>query len=558
MAKNKIACALSAAAVCGALVPLNVFAYTDVTDVITYNDGANNLSTLEKTFENGVTSLNVRVRFDGASLEKILNQSSGKGSTPGRYYATIDPKYGFTKPFAKGNYNYTPGVDEPDTPEDFEAGFAAQLEECSEYYMAHYGIACDTWAYWESNSSPFWQDYGYIQYKKDGNWIDATSDTVNFGKVADASQVRSNGERLVAALGLESADDLQYGVNWRFLGDETATAWIYRDTYPNSTRDEYIKIHTTVEYVFDYMTLDENNNPIYHATLEDALTSDDDTIILNKDTEVDTVNIPVGKTLIEREGELTVNDLANSSIKGVYSKQDGERYYIAEVDGGFGLLNDAQLEERDLEYDEEEQRVMPKRVDWGPDGKWYIEDGGDEEGHVSTAVEFGKELIADRKATLSATEKGVGGLILDENKGGEMLGAVEIEMLNRGGGRIEVKNNELVVYFDIDEETHTKLAAYDKLYVVYFEDGVESERYEAYLSDPDEEGYWFSFKTSHLSTYGVVGVNEEEVVVEAEAPETGTVTAAGASASAAALVTAAAVGVLTAITSFAYLVRRKG
>lgn len=257
---------------------------------------------------------------------------------------------------------------------------------------------------------------------------------------------------------------------------------------------------------------------------------------------------------------------------GTYNKKPGAEYiangYVAaEAEGGYKVVDPENMDDpaeevdtyTDRETGEEVPYIAPKKVDWGPQGAYFIEDGGEGEGHVSTAVEFGKELIADRKATLSAVEVDKDGLTLSETKGGELIGAVEIDMLDRDGGRIEVKNNELTIYFDIDEDTHAMLAAYDKLYVVYFENGVEVERHEVYLSDPETEGYWFSFTTTHLSTYGVVGVNEtqEEEKGSAATPETGTVTAAGASAMSATLLTSVTVGLLTSIVSFAYLMRRQ-
>ncbi len=260
---------------------------------------------------------------------------------------------------------------------------------------------------------------------------------------------------------------------------------------------------------------------------------------------------------------------ANINISGgVFSAEPdagylAEGYVAAEVERGYKVVDPDNMDDPseevetyiDEETGEEIKYIAPVQIDYGD---WWIEDGGDEENHVSVAVEFGEELIADRKAVLSAVETSIDGLALDENKGGEMLGAVEIDMLDRNGEKIEVKDNALVIYFDIDEETHTKLSAYDKLYVVYFENGVEVERREVYLSDPDEEGYWFSFETTHLSTYAVVGVDEEEEEEPVAAtPETGTVTAAGASASVAALMTAVAVGILTSIVSFTYLVRKR-
>lgn len=251
--------------------------------------------------------------------------------------------------------------------------------------------------------------------------------------------------------------------------------------------------------------------------------------------------------------------LAENYVAGLTEDVDYPYMVVSGID---------ESDEYDIEYEEDEKGeevpvIYPSKVDWGDqEGRYWIEDGGEEGEHVSTTVEFGKEMIADRKATLSSVEIATDGLKLNADKGGEMIGAVEIEMLDRDGARIEVKDNELTVYFDIDEETHARLAAYDELYVVYFKNGEEVERYEVYLSNPEEEGYWFSFKTSHLSTYAVVGVNEvtattDSVVTDSAAPETGTVTREGASASVAAAVTAVAVGLLTSIVSFAYLIRRQ-
>lgn len=58
MSNNRVAYALSAAAICGALVPLDVFAI-DVSDKLVYNDAANGLSAVDIAYENGVTSLDV-------------------------------------------------------------------------------------------------------------------------------------------------------------------------------------------------------------------------------------------------------------------------------------------------------------------------------------------------------------------------------------------------------------------------------------------------------------------------------------------------------------------
>ena len=250
---------------------------------------------------------------------------------------------------------------------------------------------------------------------------------------------------------------------------------------------------------------------------------------------------------------------------GIYNERVGAEYIS---DGyGIGLDNDdrwlvvnlAELDAAGDEIDNDdntgEPRIYPKKVDWSQYGG-YIETDFNEEDQVSTTLVIGEELLADRRATLSAVEVSLDSLTLDATKGGELIGAVDIKMLDRDGDVIEVKDNSLVIWFDIDEDTYNMLSSYDKLYAVYFdENGVEVERYEITLED---EGFWF--ETSHLSTYGVVGVNNEESstgeAANAASPDTGTVTAAGASAMSAAIITAVAVGLLTSIISFAYLIRK--
>lgn len=208
----------------------------------------------------------------------------------------------------------------------------------------------------------------------------------------------------------------------------------------------------------------------------------------------------------------------------------------------------------ETEYYEEDgvYEILPKQIDYS---NWFVESFPEEEGDIAAFVEFGEhELIADRKASLSVTVVDADELTLTGE--GELIGAIDISMVDRNQQVIEVSNNELRVAIELDEETYNEFSEYDKLYAVYFnEDGEEVERFEITLEKEEGEEYtwyWLWFETPHLSTYGVVGVNEE-----AAAPDTGVVTAAGASAMSAALVTSIAVGLLTSIISFAYLIRRR-
>ena len=314
---------------------------TDIRDVLTFTDAANGASTYNVRYENDVTTMEVQFRFDGAAVTKILTQASGVGSDPASFYSTVTPHYDeitATKPFAKGNFNYDPENDTFTTPEAIEAEFERQVPECSAYYHRIWpsvdeNTFCSSKSYWDSNSASFWQDYAHVEYKKDGVWVDAQRDNVNFKSPETNAEIRSVASRLVDALGLESEDELVYGENWRVKANETATAWIYRDDYrlENATKKEYFKIYGTVEAAFDYMTVDEDGEYVYQPSFEAAMASEYETVIVNKDTEVDRLEIPAGKTVIEREGELTVADPVHSQVLGEYIKQDGESYQLVKI-----------------------------------------------------------------------------------------------------------------------------------------------------------------------------------------------------------------------------------
>lgn len=143
---------------------------------------------------------------------------------------------------------------------------------------------------------------------------------------------------------------------------------------------------------------------------------------------------------------------------------------------------------------------------------------------------------------------------LSLTNGGVLVLADDIKLVDQEERAIEVAKEDgvsLLVRLAITDEEYAALKVYDKIEVVYFDDeGKEAERLAAELKG-EPGGYWVEFTTTHLSVYGVVGVNNPTT------PGTGTMTAAGASATNAAIVTAVAVGLLTSIVSFAYLIRRR-
>lgn len=195
--------------------------------------------------------------------------------------------------------------------------------------------------------------------------------------------------------------------------------------------------------------------------------------------------------------------------------------------------------------------IVPINVDW--QGEWAEDLYNDD---YAAYIDINGSIIADHRADLAASQKtDLSGFNL--TNGGDLLMALDIDMVDRNGTKIVVEDNDLRVYIDLSEEDYNVLAAYDKIQVVYLdEDGNEVERLDAELFS--EGGwYWIEFTTTHLSTYGVVGVNETEEEATATTPDTGTVTAAGASAMSAGIVTVAAVAVIATIAGVAMVIRRK-
>ena len=247
---------------------------------------------------------------------------------------------------------------------------------------------------------------------------------------------------------------------------------------------------------------------------------------------VDSYNEHSGKTPIEYSDVASVPAITGGLFETEPNAEDIAEGYEPEKDDKTGYYE-----------------IVPIDVDW----KDYKDLEKLYDGEYAVVVDIQSELFADHMASLNTSEFSD----LSDFKltnGGDLLTALDIDMVNRDNVSIEVKDNKLHIYIDLSEEDYNKLAAYDKVQIVYFdENGNESERLDAKLFG--ENGwYWIEFDTTHLSTYGVVGVNEES---GSATPETGTMTAQGASAVNAAVVTSVAVGLLVSITSFVYLIRRR-
>lgn len=247
------------------------------------------------------------------------------------------------------------------------------------------------------------------------------------------------------------------------------------------------------------------------------------------------------------DGGIFVNEPEAEDVK------EGESVY--RTDEGYVVVNDEELVNQNLEYADDNEdgiyELMPIRIDWNGD---FMEDC--EDGHVCGWIDFNKEFIADRLADVSIVKIDSSDLKLDASKeSGELIGAMDIKIVDRNGNRIPVENSDIDVVIELDEETYNELKAYDKLYAVYFNDnGDEAERIEANLEAEiynDMPWYYLVFKVSHMSTYGIIGVND------AVAPDTGVITRQGGSATIASAFAAGFVGLLASITSFAYLIKRR-
>jgi hypothetical protein len=151
--------------------------------------------------------------------------------------------------------------------------------------------------------------------------------------------------------------------------------------------------------------------------------------------------------------------------------------------------------------------------------------------------------------------------IKDLASGGEVVGYYEINAVvmdedgNQVSGLIPETDELVLVTVDMPEGLAEVADGYvRKYYMIRYHNG-EVTKIEAFKVGDDKVGFY----NDKFSTFALIYEDEEEEPAEEEAatPDTGTVTAAGASASVAVLMTAVAVGILTSIVSFAYLIRRK-
>ena len=257
---------------------------------------------------------------------------------------------------------------------------------------------------------------------------------------------------------------------------------------------------------------------------------------------VDSYNEHSGKTPITYSDVASVPVIAGGMFTAEPNEEDIVDGYEAEQNEETGIWT-----------------ILPKEINMVENGAMESDGGGI--GALYGSAVFNRGFMADRKAyfalsTLDNDEIEI--LVLDATAGGDLVLPFDASLWSPRDGthRIDgVQDTSITIRVILTEEQYNTLKSYDAVKVVCFgEDGKEIERLDAVLG-VDGEDYYVEFTTTHLSTYGVVGVNDE--ASGSTTPETGTMTREGASAMSAAIITSVAVGLLVSIASFAYLIRRR-
>lgn len=262
-------------------------------------------------------------------------------------------------------------------------------------------------------------------------------------------------------------------------------------------------------------------------------------------------------------GGTFLNENGASLIADV-SGLDNENKATVEISGGVFSVEPEQSEiadgyEADVNEEGTGYAIYPKEIDMRENGEMMSDDSL--AGAVAGSAVFTKEFNADRKATfeISTLDTVEFEALKVGEAGGDLVAGFDVSLWNRDNEVIEVSGTEIKVKIALSEEQYQALSAYDRVVAINFDaQGNEVERFNATLTSVDNE-YFVEFTTTHLSTYGIAGVNgaeEEATTTDTTTPETGTVTAAGASAISAALITAVAAGLLVAIITFAFFIRR--
>lgn len=251
---------------------------TNLTNVITTNDGLGNISRMEKSYDsdNDVTLLNVKVVLSDSLIETVLNQKPGNTATLGTYYFTLNPnlkdisKYSTTVKFQKKNNFFT-----DKSLSEAKTQIQNSLTTAGTTDMTSYDTV--------------WPFYIRVQYSDGTKWNNITTSSTGSGV--------SNKTALLTALNT-TEDKLEYGVNYR-LYMYTTYYWLYGFEAYNSSNTslgkEYIKV--TYELLFPIIGK-LTTGGVYYSNLGDALNSGQKEIELRENLIVDEdITVPAGVSL---------------------------------------------------------------------------------------------------------------------------------------------------------------------------------------------------------------------------------------------------------------------
>lgn len=243
---------------------------------------------------------------------------------------------------------------------------------------------------------------------------------------------------------------------------------------------------------------------------------------------------PVKTTLELRNGvfkkALDIDSRLEAGFKitgGDYKILPEEKYfeegYVAglDEDGMYRVVNgEDEKDEFDVEVEEDGNGnpinvIYPAAIDWGQTEG--IGSTDEVAGAILGDINFNEEFTADRKAVFEVvkiTDEDMAELKADN---GKLVISFDANLRDRNGNKIEVEGTSVTIRVELTEEQYNTLKGYEEVKVVYFDDeGKEAERLNATIGEitiENEKHYYLAFTTSHLSTYGAIGVNNSEIQV---------------------------------------------
>lgn len=297
---------------------------SDLSSSITTNDGLGGITDFTTSYdaENDVTNLKATVTVNPSLINTVLAQKPGTGASTSYFYMGITPHLGLTTMF-KQNYYYA--VNTTKTVDEIKEEIKARITDPAD----------------KSTNDTVWTIGLMVQY------YDTTSNTWKLTNTA-GNGVTSISDDLVAKLGLSSASELEYGVNFRFAMYETYNWYfVWTDVNPNDDNatlgvEEYVKVSYEIAFPIKSSNGEEG---VYHITLEDALEKGHKNIFVQSDIELtEDVVIPEGTTLTVEQGKtitLTGAKLKNEgTIINNGTITDGQKnYYTVSTQTENGTLS---------------------------------------------------------------------------------------------------------------------------------------------------------------------------------------------------------------------------